>query len=213
MSAAGAELVPFDTLRDAHLPAVDGLFIGGGFPESLMAELEANASLRGEIRAAIEAGLPIYAECGGLMYLARSLSWQGRTCAMVGALPGDVVMHDKPVGRGYVEISETSACPWPVLGRARGTALRAHEFHYSSLENLGEGVRYAFDVKRGYGLDGRHDGIVHKNVVASYVHRRSVGADDWAPRFVAFVRQVKRAVGAPREDAASAPPPAQARAG
>jgi cobyrinic acid a,c-diamide synthase len=189
--AAGGELVPFDTLRDAHLPSVDGLFVGGGFPESFMAELEANASLRAEIRAAIEAGLPAYAECGGLMYLARSLTWHGRTCAMVGAFPGDVVMHDRPVGRGYVEIAETPACPWPGH-RKPGAVLRAHEFHYSSLENVGDGVAYAFDVKRGHGIDGSHDGLVYRNLVASYVHRRSVGADDWAARFVAFVRRFKR---------------------
>ena len=191
IAAAGGQLVPFDTLRERHLPPVDGLIIGGGFPEVFMRELEANASLRAEIRAAIEAGLPAYAECGGLMYLARTLAWQARGCAMVGAIPGDVVMHDRPVGRGYVEIAETPACPWPGSS-APGTTLRAHEFHYSSLENVGPGVAYAFEVKRGHGIDGRHDGLIYRNLVASYVHRRSVGADDWAARFVAFVRQVKR---------------------
>ncbi|HET9761865.1 MAG TPA: cobyrinate a,c-diamide synthase [Casimicrobiaceae bacterium] len=196
ISAAGGKLVPFDTLRDAHLPAMDGLIVGGGFPELFMHELEANASLRADIRAAIEAGLPAYAECGGLMYLAGSLSWQGCTCVMVGAIPGDVVMHERPVGRGYVEIAETPACPWPGSS-APGTTLRAHEFHYSSLENVGDGVAYAFAVKRGHGIDGRHDGLVHRNLVASYVHRRSVGADDWAARFVAFVRQKRRSTHPP----------------
>jgi cobyrinic acid a,c-diamide synthase len=208
--AAGGELIPVDTLSDSHLPAVDGLFIGGGFPESFMTELEANATLRAEIRAAIEAGLPVYAECGGLMYLAQTLSWRGRTCAMVGALPGDAVMHDKPVGRGYVEVSETSVCPWPRHGKARGATLRAHEFHYSSLENVAESMAFAFDVKRGHGIDGRHDGIVYRNVVASYVHRRSVGTDDWAARFVAFVRRLKRSAGATGVTASCA---AAARAG
>lgn len=195
IAAAGGELVPFDTLRDARLPAMDGLFIGGGFPEAFMRELEANASLRADIRAAIDAGLPAYAECGGLMYLARSLSWQGRTCAMVGAIPGEAVMHDRPVGRGYVEIAETLACPWP--GCKPETTLRAHEFHYSSLENVDDGVAYAFTVKRGHGIDGRRDGLIHRNLVASYVHRRSVGADDWAARFVAFVRRIKRSAAHP----------------
>ena len=84
--AAGAEIVYFDALRDAHLPPCDGLIIGGGFPECFLDALEANAGLRGEIRAAIEAGLPTYAECGGLMYLARSIQWQGQTRSMVGAI-------------------------------------------------------------------------------------------------------------------------------
>jgi cobyrinic acid a,c-diamide synthase len=191
LAAAGAEIVPFDTLGDSTLPAVDGLFIGGGFPESFLDALEANALLRAQIRTAIEQGLPVYAECGGLMYLARTLSWRGRCAAMVGALPFDVVMHDRPVGRGYVEVAETPACPWPRLAQSPAT-VRAHEFHYSSVEHLRERVDFAYDVRRGHGIDGRHDGIVHRNVVASYAHRRSVGGDDWAARFVAFVREVKR---------------------
>ncbi|MBK5105281.1 MAG: cobyrinate a,c-diamide synthase, partial [Burkholderiales bacterium] len=102
LELAGAELLFFDTLRDAHLPRVDGLIIGGGFPEMFMRELEANTAMRSEILAAIHAGMPAYAECGGLMYLARSLCWRGDTRRMVGAIAGDVVMHERPVGRGYV---------------------------------------------------------------------------------------------------------------
>jgi cobyrinic acid a,c-diamide synthase len=112
LQAAGAELVPIDTLHDSVLPDIDGLFIGGGFPEACMDELQANAALRTALRRAIEAGLPTYAECGGLMYLSRSISWQGRTAAMVGAIPGDAVMHARPVGRGYVQLQETGALPW-----------------------------------------------------------------------------------------------------
>lgn len=101
LRAANVELVELDTLHAQTLPEVDGLIIGGGFPEMFMAELEANAALRNEIRGAIESGLPTYAECGGLMYLSRSLSWQGQTRQMVGVVPGDTVMHARPVGRGY----------------------------------------------------------------------------------------------------------------
>jgi cobyrinic acid a,c-diamide synthase len=155
-----------------------------------MAELEANAPLRGEIRRAAEVGLPIYAECGGLMYLARSLTWHGRTRQMVGAIPGDVVMHDRPVGRGYVRLRETAAHPWP---KGPGTELHAHEFHYSSLENLPPGLPFAYEVLRGHGADGRRDGIVIGNVLASYTHLRSVGGNDWAQRFAAFVRRVRTA--------------------
>lgn len=190
LRAAGAELVPLDTLYDEHLPEVDGLFIGGGFPEQFMAELEANASLREEIRSAIESGLPVYAECGGLMYLTRTLTWHGRTHQMVGVIPGDVVMHAKPVGRGYIRLNETGENPWPVLrGQSPAPEVRGHEFHYSSLENLDTGgIRFAYEVKRGHGIDGRHDGIVYKNVLASYAHLRSLDAYNWAARFVAFVR-------------------------
>jgi cobyrinic acid a,c-diamide synthase len=188
LERAGAELVPFDTLRDARLPEADGLFIGGGFPEMFMAELEANASLRVRIRHAAAKGLPIYAECGGLMYLARSLTWRGETRRMAGVIPGDVVMHDRPVGRGYVRLRETAAHPWPLDPPAE---IRAHEFHYSSLERLAPGTRFAYEVTRGHGADGRRDGVVRRNVLASYTHLRSVGGNRWAERFAAFVRKVK----------------------
>lgn len=192
LQAAGAELVPLDTLRDAHLPDVDGLFIGGGFPELFTAELEANASLRADIRSAIEAGMPAYAECGGLMYLSRSIAWQGTTREMVGVIPGDVVMHDRPVGRGYVRLQETDGLPWPDLDAVGAREIGAHEFHYSSLENLAPGTTFAYRVMRGHGVDGKHDGIVYKNLLASYCHLRSVQGHNWAARFVAWVRKMRR---------------------
>lgn len=188
---AGAELVPVDMLHDAALPPVDGLFIGGGFPESFMAELEANAGMRASVRAAIEAGLPAYAECGGLMYLARSIEWQGKKHDMAGVIPGDVVMHPKPVGRGYVRLKENDGFPWP--GREAAKVINAHEFHYSSLENLEGNLTFAYDVVRGHGIDGQRDGLVYKNLLASYTHLRSVPGYDWAKRFVEFVRERRAA--------------------
>ena len=185
MRAAGAELVPFDTLHATRLPAVDGLFIGGGFPETNMEALAANASLRRELREAIDDGLPAYAECGGLMYLARRIEWDGRRADMVGALPADIVMHKRPVGRGYVHLRETGRSPWPGHG---AQPIRAHEFHYSSVENLDPEVEFAYEVERGHGIDGRHDGIVHKNLLASFAHLRDVAGHPWARRFVDFVR-------------------------
>jgi len=192
LRAAGAELVTIDTLKDARLPEVDALFIGGGFPEVFMEQLEANASLRHEIRQAIENGLPAYAECGGLMYLARSISWRGKRCEMAGVIPGDVVMHDRPMGRGYVQLRETGKNPWPLSGSAD---VRAHEFHYSSLENLAPGTVYAYDVMRGNGVDGQHDGIVHKNLLACYAHLRDLEDNHWTRRFVQFIRQQRRKTG------------------
>jgi len=186
LRAAGATLVRIDAIADTQLPNVDGLFIGGGFPEIHAAELEANATLRQRIRSAVEAGMPVYAECGGLMYLARSLTWRGQTHRMVGAIPGDVVMHERPVGRGYVSLEEAPGFPWAARS---GIAVRGHEFHYSSLENLAPDVQWAYGVKRGHGVDGRRDGIVVRNVLASYAHLRSTGGCDWAARFVDFVRR------------------------
>ncbi len=188
LCAAGAELVTFDAMRDKHLPRADGLFIGGGFPETHMDALAANVALRGELREAIEAGLPTYAECGGLMYLARSVEWKGRRAPMVGAVPADIVMRDRPVGRGYVHLRETGRSPWAQGSDRPAHPIRAHEFHYSSVENLPADAEFAYVVERGYGMDGRHDGIVRKNLLASYAHLRDVAGSRWAGRFVDFVR-------------------------
>ena len=190
LERAGAELAVIDTLSDQQLPDIDGLFIGGGFPESRMQELQANAALRLHIRNAIAQGLPAYAECGGLMYLARSLSWKGRRCEMVGAIPGDVIMHDRPQGRGYVQLRETGRAPWPAP-RPTGI-LAAHEFHYSSLENTPPGLDYAYEVVRGTGIDGRHDGLIINNLLACYSHMRDTGQHHWARRFVTFVRAARQ---------------------
>jgi cobyrinic acid a,c-diamide synthase len=187
LEAAGAELVPFDTLSDAHLPDVDALFIGGGFPEMFAPLLEANASLRREIRQAIEGGMPAYAECGGLMYLSRSLACTGGSYEMVGAIPGDVVMHPRPVGRGYVHLETTADHPWAA---GRSGKVHAHEFHYSSLDNLPADSRYAWRVARGHGIDGDNDGLVIHNLLASYTHLRSVGGCRWTERFVAYAREM-----------------------
>ena len=188
LTAAGATLVEIDALADPALPELDGLVIGGGFPELFARELEANAPLRAAIRHAIDDGLPVYAECGGLMYLARSLSWRGETRQMVGAIDGDVVMHERPVGRGYVRLSATADSPWPVgAGDIHG-----HEFHYSSLENLPADTMYAWRVERGHGIDGRNDGIVHGNLLASYAHLRSSRQFSWVD---AFLQRVMRRAG------------------
>lgn len=184
LRAAGVELIPLDTLEAPCLPQVDGLLLGGGFPEVFIEALHANASLRTSIAAAIESGLPVHAECGGLMYLARSLRWGARHGEMVGAIPGDAVMGERPVGRGYAELQETPEAPWP----QQGNRFPAHEFHYSHLENLPPGLSYAYQVRRGQGVDGVHDGIVHRNLLAAYCHRRGSGPQGWIVPFLEKVR-------------------------
>jgi cobyrinic acid a,c-diamide synthase len=193
LEAAGAELVSFDALHADHLPQVDGVFIGGGFPETHMEALAANTNLRRELHDAIEAGLPAYAECGGLMYLARGIEWNGRRAGMVGVIPADIVMHSRPVGRGYVHLRETGRGLWPRPPAPQAPLIHAHEFHYSSVENLAPGVEFAYEVERGHGIDGRHDGIVYKNLLASFAHLRDVAGNPWARRFVDFVRSCRHA--------------------
>jgi len=115
---------------------------------------------------------------------------------MVGFIPADTVMHETPQGRGLVVLEETEDSPW--LGRRStiGSAERrihAHEFHYAALEGLDPATRFAYRVVRGRGIDGRHDGIVKGNVLASFSHLRSTAASgSWARSFVAFVRSCKK---------------------
>lgn len=196
LADAGAELVCFDALVDETLPSVDGLFIGGGFPETHMEALERNVRLRREIRQFAHSGRPVYAECGGLMYLSRSLSWDGRRCEMVGALPLDCVVMSRPQGRGYVRLRETDRAPWPRLGVGAHTEIPAHEFHYSRAENLADDVGFAYDVVRGAGIDGSHDGMLWRNVLAAYSHQRHVRRNPWTMRFVEHVRRCAHRRGA-----------------
>ncbi|OOZ43040.1 cobyrinate a,c-diamide synthase [Solemya elarraichensis gill symbiont] len=187
--AAGASIEYYDTINDKSLPDVDALFIGGGFPESAMQGLEANKSMRAAISDFIESGKPAYAECGGLMYLCRSLKWQDKQCRMVGVIDADVVMHERPQGRGYVSVEETGQHPWAIDEQA--AAVAAHEFHYSRLENLRQDYLFAYDVRRGYGINGKSDGLIHKNLLASYTHLRDVAGSHWVRRFVGYVRRCK----------------------
>jgi cobyrinic acid a,c-diamide synthase len=201
LERAGAQCVFFDALNDKRLPDTDALFIGGGFPETQAAALAANATLRADIRKAIEGGLPAYAECGGMMYLTRSITWRGETHPMVGTIPADTVLYDRPQGRGLVVLEETADAPWPTRGTAE--AVPAHEFHYAALENIAPDCRFAYRIRRGYGIDGRHDGIVIGNLLANFSHLRDTSRNHWARRFVSFIRDRRRSLArAPEVDLA-----------
>jgi len=189
LEEAGAELVEVNTLQDEQLPSLDGLFIGGGFPENYMAELATNIALKNNIADAINNGLPVYAECGGLMYLTRSISWHGKHYPMVGAIPADSEMCKKPQGRGYVRLKETNPL-WPIDEESKADKeFCAHEFHYSRLINVDNNLQFAYKVLRGTGITGFNDGIILKNVLASYTHLRDVSHNHWAKRFVDFVKK------------------------
>lgn len=189
---AGAELVAFSPLASPHLPDVDALFIGGGFPETHMRELEANAGLREEIRAVAAAGMPIYAECGGLMYLSRAIRWAGAAHAMAGVVPAETIMHERPQGRGLVVLESTGEAPWAPIGAASGD-LPAHEFHHGALAGVEPSARFAYRMRRGAGIDGSHDGIVVGNTVASFSHLRDTSRSRWVGQFVDFVRSRRSA--------------------
>jgi cobyrinic acid a,c-diamide synthase len=174
------ELVFINSLKD-RLPSVDGLYIGGGFPEFFLEDLEKNRELREDIARAIEAGLPVYAECAGLMYLSQKIHWQGRSYEMVGAIPAEVEVSKKPEGHGYVIAEVMDENPlFPI-----GLTIRGHEFHHSKV-SIKKGVKFAYRIKRGYGIDGQRDGVLYKNIFAAYTHLHALGTPSWAQAFVSL---------------------------
>ncbi len=184
-----SEPIFIDTLHDNTLPAIDGLFIGGGFPETQMQALEHNSTLRQAIAGAIEAGLPVYAECGGMMYLTDSITWHNAHHKMTGVIPAKTIMHDRPQGRGYVRLRENSNFPWPEYPGSK--ELNGHEFHYSALADISPQCKFVYDVSRGTGIIDAQDGIVYKNVLATYAHQRHTRNNPWIHRFLSFVSSVK----------------------
>jgi cobyrinic acid a,c-diamide synthase len=176
----GAELVFINSFKD-RLPEVDGLYIGGGFPEFFLKELEKNRGLRKDIAKAIEASLPVYAECAGLMYLSQKIHWQGRSYEMVGAIPAEVQVSEKPEGHGYViaEIMDENPI-FPI-----GLTIQGHEFHHSKV-SLKNGVKFAYQIRRGHGIDGKRDGVLYKNMFAAYTHLHALGTPCWADAFVSL---------------------------
>ena len=190
--SAGVELVPFDTLSGQCLPEVDGLFIGGGFPECFIGDLAANKTMRSEIKMFIESGGPAYAECGGIMYLSCSISRRDQSGPMVGVIPAHTKVLDRPVGRGYVQLRVRSDHPWTAVRENAGSLIPAHEFHHSSLEPVDADWPTAFTVERGHGLDGGRDGIHIYNLLAGYAHQRHVQANPWVDAFVDFVHEHRK---------------------
>jgi cobyrinic acid a,c-diamide synthase len=185
----GAELIPIKALEDDQLPGdLDGLYIGGGFPEIFAAELEKNRALREEIKFYGEKGLPIYAECGGLMFLGRSIRTSSQSYEMVGLLPFDTQMERKPQGHGYTFMKVNQAQPW----FDKDTEIKGHEFHNSRIINLSSEVNFGLNVLRGHGIDGEHDGICYKNVFASYNHLHALGCSIWADRMVDLASKYKQ---------------------
>ena len=186
LETQGAEIVTLDAMNDPQLPDLDGLYIGGGFPEMFAAELEANSTMRASVKKASEDGMPIYAECGGLMYLVKELESENNHNQMVGVFDAGVVMEKKPVGHGYSIQRATAANPF----FPEGTEIKGHEFHHSSVRfKDGQTVPpCGFETKRGKGLvnieDNPYDGLVYKNTFATYHHFHAASSPIWAENFV-----------------------------
>jgi cobyrinic acid a,c-diamide synthase len=167
LKSSGAQLVFFSPIKDQKLPdRVHGLMIGGGFPEVLADRLEKNRPMMRSIRKAVDEGIPLYAECGGLMYLTRSISgYKGEKKArrMAGIIEADTLMT------GRLTLNYTDAeCNGSIFGKM---PLRGHEFHYSSIENIASDSRFAYSMKKGRGVTGNQDGfVISDNSLAAYMH-------------------------------------------
>ncbi len=186
LEAAGARLEFLSPLRDTRLPPIDALYAGGGFPEVHAKRLTANEGFRHALNERIGQGIPVWAECGGLMYLSRGVRQDGDLYPMVGALPFEVEQTRRPQGHGYVVARVTSANPF----FPPGLELRGHEFHYSRIswpepEPL---LPTALTLSRGTGVGGARDGIVQGRILASYTHIHALGTPEWAPALVRAAR-------------------------
>jgi cobyrinic acid a,c-diamide synthase len=186
LEARGAALAPLSSLSGEPIPpGLAALYIGGGFPETHAASLEGNGALLESLRAAAAGGLPIYAECGGLMLLANSVTWQGRRHAMAGVLDVEVEVCAAPQGHGYVVLSVDRPNPFFAVGQQ----IRAHEFHYSRIVGAVPGCACA--VLRGTGCGAGRDAIVVDSVWASYAHVHAAGLPEWADGMVGAARRYR----------------------
>ncbi len=182
----GAQLVPFSPIHDHDLPAVDGLYLGGGFPEVHAQALSANTSMRGRLREAASSGVPIYAECGGMMYLTeRLVDGRGQTHEMVGVLPATVQMQ-RTLTLGYVTLEALE----DTMLLHRGEAIRGHEFHYSDLTLAGP-VRLALASIDGRGIEDGRDGFTTPTLLGSYAHVHFASHPVMADRFIESCRRYK----------------------
>jgi cobyrinic acid a,c-diamide synthase len=159
----GADLVFFSPLAD-DLPDVDGLYIGGGYPELHAARLE-SAPARRQIKRASEDEMPIYGECGGLMYLGSAIELETGSFGMVGALPGSTIMTKRLAALGYAEAKTVGQNPIAGLGKT----LRGHEFHYSRF-SCDRDARFAYRLSRGKGIQDGWDGLAEHNTLGGYLH-------------------------------------------
>jgi len=177
----GARLVVFSSLSSSGLPEVDALYLGGGFPETQAEVLARNEGLRVSILRAAEAGLPIYAECGGLMYLGRTLLVQDQAYPMTGVFPVSFGLEERPQGHGYTIVRADRPNPFYPTGQE----LVGHEFHYSRpVDYDSKEVNLVFAVKRGAGFDRGRDGLVVNNVLGTYTHLHALTSNLWAEALV-----------------------------
>ncbi|RLA07333.1 MAG: cobyrinic acid a,c-diamide synthase [Gammaproteobacteria bacterium] len=185
----GVKIIKINSLQDKKIPDVDGLFIGGGFPEKRLEQLSNNKNLLTDLKNKIESGLPCYAECGGLMYLSNSITYKNKTKNMARIIDANCKMSSAPIGRGYIQIKPNRNHLWTFN---ENIAINAHEFHYSSIQNINPKYKFAYEVKRGTGLGNGFDGIIYKNLIANYAHLQHNDNNPYLDNFLNFIQHIKK---------------------
>ncbi|HIP82986.1 MAG TPA: hydrogenobyrinic acid a,c-diamide synthase (glutamine-hydrolyzing) [Desulfocapsa sulfexigens] len=189
LEQTGAELIAINAMEEEILPELDGLYIGGGFPETSAKALAANISFRNSVKAAAERGLPIYAECGGLIYLGESIELDGEVYPLAGVFPIRFGMSNKPQAHGYSIFEVDKQNPF----YERGAEIKGHEFRYSTiLEWSGKSEDLVFKMRRGVGFSEGREGLVMNNVLALYTHIHALGTPEWAQGFMGRCSEVKK---------------------
>ncbi len=184
----GAKIIEINALTETTLPDIDGLYIGGGFPETNVGQLSANESFRKSLKKKIDTGLPVYAECGGLIYLGKEMEVDGQTYPLTGVFDVSFTMEKKPQAHGYTILEANKHNPF----YPAGTSIKGHEFRYSRITAWPKSTtKLAFAMQRGTGFADGCDGLIYKNVLALYTHVHTFGTPEWAKLFVDKVRNVK----------------------
>ncbi len=189
LEKSGARLIYINAMSARNLPEIDGLYIGGGFPETSARELAANNSFRQSIKKAAQNGLPIYAECGGLIYLGDSIVLDGEEFPLVGIFPVRFGMSAKPQAHGYTIFHVEKENPF----YRPGAEIKGHEFRYSTiLDWQGKADQLVLEMIRGQGFSNGRDGLTYNNVLALYTHIHAQGTPEWAENFVRRCRTAKK---------------------
>ncbi len=193
LEEAGAKLIPlssterFDFKLHQNLKSLDAIYIGGGFPEINLKDLSANIEMSFALKEMVEQGLPVYAECGGLMYLANKVMWREKEYQLAGILPIEIQMHKKPQGHGYTEAVVDHENPF----FEKGVLIKGHEFHYSQIYEHAPCIKSSLSVIRGKGSIDKRDGLIYKNVFASYIHIHALATPEWVKGMIKSAKQYK----------------------
>ncbi len=185
----GAELKFISPLKETCIPPVDAIYMGGGFPETHARELAANEAFRGNLKRLAENGLPVYAECGGLIFLGESMHLGGEIFPMSGILPVNFSLSKRPVGHGYTKVKVIHENPFYEIGET----IKGHEFRYSSIIDIKyQKKNMAFEMKRGKGIIDKMDGFCKYNVLGTYTHIMAKATPSWAVAMINRAIQYKQ---------------------